>query len=79
MSVSKESTCDICNQPSIDGLFTCLQCGNEFCELCGDPAEQICDYCQETESFQENEETDQPENIKFKKLKTAVTPGQTHF
>jgi hypothetical protein len=78
MPVNEEPTCDICNQPSTTGLFTCKQCGNQFCETCGDPAEQICDECEEIEAYFENE-PEQPETPRFKQQKAAATPGQTHF
>jgi len=56
--------CEICYE-DVDKVYTCKECGTEFCVDCGDPKKKMCVLCmeeeeEEGEEEEEEEEEDQP-------------------
>ena len=47
--------CEICYE-DVDKVYTCKECGAEFCVDCGDPKKKLCVLCMEEEEEEEEEE-----------------------
>ena len=52
--VKKLPECEICGEES-DKLIKCKFCGAKFCEDCGSPIEQLCEFCAEEEEVDEED------------------------
>lgn len=42
--------CEICGE-EVKECHKCKECGTLFCENCGDPAEEVCEFCMEEEDL----------------------------
>lgn len=49
--------CEICEE-NAEMLFRCKNCNLNVCSNCGDPSSQVCDFCQEEATFEEDWEED---------------------
>jgi hypothetical protein len=63
--------CSICGELS-DKVTRCKQCGERFCENCGDPEEKLCYYCDDEED--EDWDVDDEDYGKVSKLKFSNLP-----
>lgn len=53
-------TCGIC-ESNVSEVYTCKECGVEFCESCGDPESELCEDCLSYKEMEEEEEFEEEE------------------
>ncbi|MFH1774846.1 MAG: hypothetical protein ABH874_07815 [Methanobacteriota archaeon] len=42
--------CEICGVEAAE-IYECKECGTLFCGNCGDPVEELCEFCSEEEDW----------------------------
>ena len=50
--------CDICGE-EVDKLVKCSECGERYCDECGEHEKKLCYYCDDEEESEEDSEYDE--------------------
>jgi hypothetical protein len=45
--------CTLCGE-DVDRVVKCSECGERFCDECGEPSEKLCVFCLDEESEEED-------------------------
>ena len=54
----KNLKCTICGE-EVDKVIKCSECGERYCEDCGEHERKLCYYCEEEDDYSEDTDFDE--------------------
>ena len=56
--------CSLCGE-NMDHVTKCKNCGERFCDDCGEPEEKLCIYCLDEDYEDDDYEEDEDDDFRF--------------